>query len=159
MKPVRVSVDVPTAREAVYDFLDVMANHERFTDHFLTDWECSGPARGVGSRARVRARAGGRSEAIDIEVVSAEPPARNVEHGTSSGGRRLTTGTYLLEPLPDGGTRVTFELAWRRAPLTERLAAPLVRAFVRRENARALQRLAERLAAADPEARPAVARG
>ena len=28
-----MSIDVPQAREDVYDFLDVLANHELFTDH------------------------------------------------------------------------------------------------------------------------------
>jgi hypothetical protein len=37
MKPVRVSIDVPQAREDVYDFLDVLANHELFTDHMMRD--------------------------------------------------------------------------------------------------------------------------
>jgi hypothetical protein len=46
MKPVRVSIDVPQAREDVYDFLDILANHELFTDHMLRDWRCEGPARG-----------------------------------------------------------------------------------------------------------------
>jgi hypothetical protein len=36
-----VSVDVPNPREHVYDFLDLMANNERFTDHFMRDWQYS----------------------------------------------------------------------------------------------------------------------
>ena len=39
MKPVRVSVDVPNPRPEVYEFLDVLGNHEQFTDHFMVDWE------------------------------------------------------------------------------------------------------------------------
>src|SRR5215471_16605071 len=104
MKPVRVAVDVPRPREEVYDFLDVMANHQTFNDHFMVDWQLSGPARGVGSRARVRARAA----------------ATITEENVGAGGRRHGTGTYTLEELPGGGTRVMFEYAWRRAPLSER---------------------------------------
>ena len=37
--------------------------------------------------------------------------------------------------------------AWQQAPLSERLAAPLVRAVLRRGNERAMERLAEQLAA------------
>jgi len=40
-----------------------------------------------------------------------------------------------------GGTLVTFTFAWERAPLTDRLAAPLVRAYLRRGSERSLQRL------------------
>jgi len=52
MKPVTVSVTVPNSREEVYDFLDVLANHEPFTDHTMVDWQYSGPAAGLGARAR-----------------------------------------------------------------------------------------------------------
>ena len=143
MRPVQVSIDIPQPREAVHDFPDVLSNHERFTGHFMRDWQYEGPERGVGSRARVTAVAEGRTETIDIEVIQAERPARNVERNVSAGGRRVATGTYVLADLPDGGTRVAFEYAWRRAPWSERLTARVVRAVVRRGNERALQRLAE----------------
>jgi hypothetical protein len=54
--------------------------------------------------------------------------------------------TYTLEPLPSGGTKISFEYAWQQAPLSERLASPLVRAVIRRGNERAMERLAEQLA-------------
>lgn len=146
MKPVRVSIDVPQGREDVYDFLDVLANHELFTDHMLRDWHCTGPARGVGAKARLAAVAGGRAEALDMEVIEAERPARTVERNVSASGR-VATGTYTLGELPGGGTRITFETAWVRVPRAEALAAPLVRALVRRGNERSLERLAEQLAA------------
>ena len=76
MKPVQVTIDVPNAREDVFDFLDVMANHEPFTNHIMRDWEYSGPDRGIGSKARVHVTAGGRTDTIDIEVVDAERQAR-----------------------------------------------------------------------------------
>src|SRR6201989_2678554 len=125
-KPVSVSVDVPNPRTDVYDFLDVMANHEPFTDHMLVDWSYSGPPRGVGSKAQVSSKFGGRKEAVGIEVVAAEAPAKIVEHNVSAGGKRLASGTYELTDLPGGGTRVSFTYAWREAPLGDRLLAPLV---------------------------------
>jgi carbon monoxide dehydrogenase subunit G len=146
MKPVRVTIDVPTPRQEVYDFLDVMANHEPFTDHMLRDWRYSGPDRGVGSKARVTVKAGGRTDQIEIEVVSADPPAKIVERNVGAGGRRIGYGTYTLAELPDGGTRVQFEYSWEQAPLSERLTAPMIRAILRRGNERAMKRLAERLA-------------
>jgi hypothetical protein len=146
MKPVRVSIDVPQAREDVYDFLDVLANHELFTGHMLRDWRCEGPARGVGAKAKVTAVAAGRTEALDVEVIEAERPARNVERNVGASGR-VATGTYTLAGLPGGGTRITFESAWLRVPRSEALAAPLVRAVVRRGNKRAMERLAEQLRA------------
>jgi len=148
MKPVRVSIDVPQRREDVYDFLDVLANHELFTDHMLRDWRCAGPAQGVGAKAKLTAVAAGRTEALDMEVIEAERPTRNVERNVGASGR-VATGTYTLAELPGGGTRVTFETAWLHVPRGETLTAPLVRAMVRRGNKRALERLAEHLAARD----------
>jgi hypothetical protein len=149
MRPVNVTTEVPYPREEVYDFLDVMANHEPFTNHIMRDWEYSGPDRGVGSKARVKVRAGGRTDTIDIEVVAAERPVRIVEQNVGAGGRRVANGTYTLEALPGGGTRIVFEYSWQKAPLGERLAAPLVRAYLRRGNQQAMERLAEQLAAQD----------
>ncbi len=149
LSPVRVQIDVPQACEDVYDFLDVMANHEQFTDHMLVNWRVAGPPappRGVGSKAQVEAKLGGRTDQIEFEVVSAQAPERIVEQNIGAGGKRVGNGTYILEELPAGGTRITFEYSWQRAPASERLAAPLVRAAMRRANERSMERLAQRLA-------------
>ena len=147
MKPVRVSVEVPQSRQEVFDFLDVLGNHEQFTDHFLLDWQVFGPASGVGAKARMRVRSPGPDDWLDMKVTDAEPPRTTSEESVSAKGKRRTRGTYVLEELPGGGTRIGFELAWLEAPLRERLGAPLTRAVVRRANARSLQRFAEVLSA------------
>jgi hypothetical protein len=144
-KPVTVSVDVPQDRQRVFDFLDVMANHEPFNDHFMTDWVLSGPERGVGSKARVKTRALGITDTVDIEVIDAEPPTRIVERNVAAKAGRTGQGTYTLESLPNGGTRITFEYAWIVAPLADRLTAPLARAYIRRAAATSMRRLAEQL--------------
>ena len=149
MKPVTVSVTVPNPREQVYALLDVLANHEPFTDHMLVDWSYSGPAAGVGARAHMRLRRRGRPDWMDLEVIEAEPPRRTVEETVSAAGRRRTRGTYELDPAAGGGTRISFTFSWLQIPTAERLAAPLTRAVVRRGNQRSLQRLAERLAAGE----------
>src|SRR3954468_10626793 len=105
-KPVIVSVDVPHDIDHVFDFLDVMANHEAFNDHLMRDWELSGPPRGVGARARVRTKALGMSDVVDFEVVEAERPTRIVERNVASKARRTGQGTYVLAPLPGGGTHI-----------------------------------------------------
>lgn len=145
MKPVIVSVTVPVSRDAVYEYLDVLANHERFTNHMLVDWSYAGPPAGVGARARMRLRKLGPPDWIDLEVVEAHAPGLSIEESVSTRGRRRTRGTYRLDESPDGGTRVTFELAWLHSPLVERLAAPLTRAIVRRQNRKSLDRLAGQL--------------
>ncbi len=147
MKPVNVSATVPKPRPQVYEFLDRLPNHAGFLDHVLVDWEFSGPERGVGARARARANTVGSQDWTEFEVVEAEAPSRIVEQGVGAGGKRRTRGTYRLEELSDGGTRISFELEWLAASKAERLAPPLIRAFVRRVNGKSMRRLVKQLAA------------
>ena len=146
MKSVTVSIDVPQAPEQVYDFLDVMAHHERFTNHYLSNWRYSGPDRGMGSCATVTAALAGTKTDVAIEVVEAEAPRRIVERNVSAAGRRLAHGTYTIEPLPSGGSHVSFTYAWVRAPLADRLLAFAVRPTMQRANRTVMQRLADELA-------------
>ncbi|GAA2280968.1 hypothetical protein GCM10010145_60950 [Streptomyces ruber] len=146
MQPVIVSIDVPQTPEQVHDFLDVMAHHERFTDHYLTGWRYSGPGRGVGPGATVTAALGGTRTDITIEVVETEVPWRIVERNVGAAGRRLAHGTYTIEPPAAGGSRVSFEYAWARAPLADRLLAPVVRPMTRRANRTVMRRPATELA-------------
>ncbi|RRQ81243.1 hypothetical protein CQW39_05500 [Streptomyces griseofuscus] len=153
MRPVTVSTEVPYPPERVHDFLEVMAHHERFTDHYLTDWRYSGPSRGFGARATVTAALGGTRTDVGIEVINSEPPHRIVEHNVSAGGRRQAHGIYTIAPLPDGaGSRVSFTYTWLCAPLPERLLAPVVRAAMRRANHTVMRRLAAELARYEGEA-------
>jgi hypothetical protein len=152
VKPVTVSVEVPQSPEEVFDYIDVLANHESFTDHFLVDWETSGPERGVGAKARMRVKKPGPDDWLEMEVIASERPRRTVEQATGAKGRRVTQGTYELSALDGGGTSISFELAWLEAPASERLIAPITRAVARSANQKALRRLSERLAA---ESRPA----
>jgi hypothetical protein len=147
MKPVTISVDVPQPPDQVYEFLEVLGNHERFMDHFMVDWELSGPRKGVGAKANVRVKATAEKDWTDVEIVEADADRRLVEETIGgSGGKRRTRGTYLLEPLPAGGTRISFELEFLEMPRGERLMGPLNRAYVRRVNGKGMKRLAEALA-------------
>src|SRR3954452_22340885 len=146
--PVTVSVDVPQLRADVYAFLDVMANHESFTDHMLTDWQCSGPTTGVGAKASVVAKAGGRSDKVRFEVVEVEADRMIRERNWASKDRRVATGTYRLSDTADGGTHIEFTFAFEQVPALERPLVPLMRRMIRSGNERSMQRLDEQLAAA-----------
>jgi len=76
MRPVSVSVAGSASHNEVYSFLDVLANHERFTNHMLVDWSYAGPSSGVGARAHMRINKTGRPDWIDLEVNrrTADPP-------------------------------------------------------------------------------------
>ena len=128
---VSVSTTIDRSREDVHALVDDLAAHERWTDHMLTDWEHPEP--GV---VRVKLKGGGRSE---IRAVSSTPDAI-VEEGTD--GKRRTRGTYALRPLGPGRTEVTFvSEILQRGSRAEALADPLVRAMLKRGNAKALARL------------------
>jgi hypothetical protein len=150
---VTVSIDVQHDIDEVFDFLDVMANHEPFNDHLMRDWELSGPARGIGSRARVRTRALGMSDIVDIEVIDSVAPTRIVEVNVATKAKRTGQGTYTLTSRPGGGTHIDFEYRWIVAPMLDRLTAPLARAYIRRNNTTAMRRLAEQLDRTHAEAR------
>lgn len=145
MKPVTVSTTVSMPQQEVYDYLDVLANHEPFVDHLFTDWSFSGPERGVGAKAQARTNAPGSQDWTDFEVIDAEAPSRIVEEAVGANGKRRTHGTYALDGLPDGGTRISFELEWLEAARIERFFGPLTRAFVHRANAKSMRRLAKLL--------------
>ena len=145
MKPITITTGMAHERERVFAFLDVMALHERFTDHMLRGWACSGPASGVGARASVTSVLGPKPDPIEIEVIDAVPGRRITERNIGAGGRRVAHGTYELEDLSPGGTRVSFTYEWKRAPLSERLLAPFARRLMRRAVGRALDRLADEI--------------
>jgi hypothetical protein len=145
MKPVSTTVTVPRPREEVFDFLDMLGNHAPFTDHFLVDWQLSGPTAGFGATARMRLKKPGPADWLEMEVVASERSKITVEESVSAKGRRRTRGTYVLAEVPGGGTRITFRLEWLQAPLSDRLATPLTRAIAARANAKSLRRLANAL--------------
>ena len=141
-QPVTVSIDVPQDRASVYAYLDVMANHEHFTDHMLTNWRVSGPPTGIGSKADVTAKVGAISDESSIEVFEVEHGRLIRERSIAAKGKRIAHGTYTLSDLPDGGTHIEFEFALQKLPALEKPLLPLMRKLIRKGNERALERLA-----------------
>jgi polyketide cyclase/dehydrase/lipid transport protein len=145
MQPVIVSTTIDRDPDEVYAFLDVKANHERFNDHLLTDWEYAGPPTGLGAKASAIAKVAGRHGPVEMEVIETTVATTIVERYVSHGDVRLTTGTYRIAPGPGGGAKVTYEYAWQRAPRIERMLSLLVRALMRSALQRSMDRLAEQL--------------
>ena len=142
---VSVSTTVVAPPAEVHELLDDLAAHRRWTDHFLVDWELIGDPHGVGAKARFRAKGAGANARAEIEVISSTP-TRIVEEGR--GGKdfsRRTRGTYELAPADGGGTVVTFtNEVWPSSRL-DALGTPLAKAYLRRNNAKALERLRQLL--------------
>jgi uncharacterized protein YndB with AHSA1/START domain len=143
MASITVSTTIHQPRERVFDLLDDLARHEAFTDHFLVDWTLTRErSTGVGAGARMRAKGAGRHPWITITVVESVRPERTVEEGRGGkDGRRRTRGIYELAEAGSGVTRVSFTNELVPAGPLERLQAPLARGYLRKQNARALERL------------------
>ena len=144
-EPVTVSVEVARPRQEVFEYVDVLANHERWMGRLYKDWSFEGPKRGVGAIAKAQVDAPAASERVSFKVVESTAPERIVEEGESAHGKRQTRGTYRFIELEGGGTRIEFELAWVKVPRTERIAPFVSRAFMRRALGKALKTLADLL--------------
>ena len=146
VRPISVSTSVEAPPSEVFEFLSVLANHEPFLNHFLVDWEFSGPPRGVGAKARARQNAPGGQDRTEFEVIEVDDGRRIVEDGLGAKDkngthRRHTRGTYTLTETSGGGTEVEFELEWLQASRAERMIPPMTRAFTRRSIAKGMRRL------------------
>ncbi len=144
MDPVTVSTVISAPREVVFDYLQDIANHAEFTDHYLRHWNLTridSVGRGAGARFRVAAP-GNRYSWADVTFAEVERPHRIVERGRTGKSNRIRTlGVYELHPVA-GGTRVTFTLQTAPATLADRLMEALgARTWFRRKNRKAMHRL------------------
>jgi uncharacterized protein YndB with AHSA1/START domain len=143
--PVTVSTVVSAPRERVFDYLQDIANHPEFTDHFLVDWHLTridSVGRGAGARFRVKAP-GDRFSWADVTFAEVDRPHRIVEVGrTGKNNRVRTLGVYELSPAAPGTTRVRLTLETIPATLSDRLMEALgARAWTSRKMKRAMRRL------------------
>ena len=145
MDPVTVSIVVSASRERVFDYLQDIANHSEFTDHYLVDWHLTridSVGRGAGARFRVRAPRN-RFSWGDVTFAEVDAPHRIVEVGRTGKNNRIRTlGVYELASAAAGTTRVRFTLETVPATLSDRLLESFgARGWLKRKNARALRRL------------------
>jgi uncharacterized protein YndB with AHSA1/START domain len=145
VNPVTVSIVVSAPREQVFDYLQDIANHPEFTDHYLVDWHLTridSVGAGAGARFRVKAP-GNRFSWGDVTFAEVERPHRIVEVGRTGKNNRIRTlGVYDLAPAAAGSTRVRFTLETVPATLADRLMEGLgARSWLRRKNQRAMHRL------------------
>jgi Polyketide cyclase / dehydrase and lipid transport len=107
--------------------------------------------RGPGAGVRLKSTIGPHRDA-EITVIESSPE-RIVETGRGGKGMQSRTrGTYTLSAAPGGGTDVTFTLEMEPATLAEKLQAPAARIYMRKQNARAMERLRELMEARAPAA-------
>jgi uncharacterized protein YndB with AHSA1/START domain len=143
--PITVSTVISAPREQVFDYLQDIANHGEFTDHYLVDWHLTridSVGRGAGARFRVKAP-GNRFSWADVTLIEVERPHKIVEAGRTGKNNRIRTlGTYELVPAERNSTRVRFTLQTLPATLSDRLIESFgARSWMKRKNARAMRRL------------------
>jgi uncharacterized protein YndB with AHSA1/START domain len=143
--PVTVSIVISAPREQVFDYLQDIANHPEFTDHYLVDWHLTredSVGRGAGARFRVKAPAN-RFSWADSTFTEVSRPHRIVEVGRTGKANRIRTlGVYELDPTSGGATRVQFTLETQTSVLSDRLRDAIGgRTWLKRKNTKALRRL------------------
>jgi uncharacterized protein YndB with AHSA1/START domain len=140
-----VSIVIDAPRERIFDYLQDIANHRAFTDHFLVDWHLTridSVGRGAGARFHVQAP-GNRFSWADVTFTEVERPHRIVEAGrTGKTNRVRTLGVYELAPAASGTTRVRFTFATEPATLADRIMESFgAQRWLTRKNTKALKRL------------------
>ena len=145
MDPVTATTVISAPRERVFDYLQDIANHAEFTDHYIVDWHLTRiDSIGLGAGARFRVKAPGqRFSWGDATFVEVERPHRIVEAGRTGKNNRIRTlGTYELAPGASGTTRVRFTLETIPVTLSDRLMESFgARGWFKRKNARSMRRL------------------
>jgi uncharacterized protein YndB with AHSA1/START domain len=140
---VHTSIDRPLAE--VFDYLVDVANHQEFSDHYLTGWRLTRED-SVGVGAGARFKQGGRLNRFgyfDLNLVEVEAPHRIVAVGRGGKFNRFQTWSeWLLEPTSTG-TRVEYSYEQSSDVPTDKLveAAGGRKAYVKRNSAKALRRL------------------
>ncbi len=139
------SIVVSAPRERVFDYLQDIANHPEFTDHYLVDWHLTridSVGRGAGARFRVKAPRN-RFSWADVTFSEVERPHRIVEVGRTGKNNRIRTlGVYELAPAEAGATRVRFTIETVPVTISDRLMEGLgAKGWLRRNNRRAMRRL------------------
>jgi uncharacterized protein YndB with AHSA1/START domain len=145
MDAMTVSIVVDAPREQIFDYLQDIANHSEFTDHYLVDWHLTridSVGRGAGARFRVKAP-GNRFSWADVTLAEVERPHRIVEVGRGGKNNRIRTlGVYELAPGAHDTTRVRYTLETEPAKLSDRLMESFgARGWLKRKNQRSLRRL------------------
>jgi Polyketide cyclase / dehydrase and lipid transport len=145
MDPIQVSIVVDSSRDEVFDYLQDLANHPQFTDHYLVDWHLTREdSIGVGAGARFRVRAPrNRFGWAGVSFAELQRPYRIVEVGSGGKGNRIRTlGVYELAPGAGNTTRITFTFKTEPAKVSDKLLESLGgRMWVRRQSAKAMRRL------------------
>jgi uncharacterized protein YndB with AHSA1/START domain len=157
MRPFTCSVTIDTPRERVFEYLEDVANHVEFSDHYLKDFRLERvESRGVGAAARFRI-ALGKSLWGEIGIAELERPFRIALEGEAGRlGRVKVHATYTLTAYGQDMTRLEYSLSTTPATRTAELRLMLGgRTWIGLQSRKALRRLAQVLEEGQPRAHAA----
>ncbi len=144
MDPVSNTVLIDRRPEEIFAYLEDVANHAEFTDHYLKDFRLTREdSLGLGAGARFRVDAPlNRFSWADITVIESQPPRRLVQRGRTGKFNRIRLlSTYELET-SGGSTQVTLTTETERPRLlSDRIMEALAKGWFKRNQGRALKRL------------------
>jgi uncharacterized protein YndB with AHSA1/START domain len=143
--PVTAETTIARPREEVFAYLEDIANHAEFTDHYLRDWRLTSEesvGRGAGARFKLKQRFN-RFPWADVTFVEVQRPWRIVEAGRAGKFNRVRTlGVFELESAAGNTTRVRYTFETQPKLPTDRLLEALgARGWVKRGTRKALGRL------------------
>ena len=145
MDPVRSTIVIDKRPEEVFAYLEDVANHAEFTDHYLKDFRLTREdSIGLGAGARFKVDAPfNRFSWADITIVEAERPKRIVERGrTGKFNRNRLLTTYELEQVTGGSTQVSLVTETEPGKLpSDRIMEAMAKGWFKRNPRKALQRL------------------
>ena len=157
MRPFTCTITIDAPRERVFDYLEDIANHAEFSDHYLKDFRLERiESRGVGAAARFRI-AFGRSLWGEIAIAALERPYRIALEGEAGRlGRVKVHAAYTLTPYGQDMTRLEYELSTTPATRTAELRVKLGgRTWLKLQTSRALRRLSRAVEEEQPRAHAA----
>src|SRR3954447_12767412 len=143
MEPLSVSTTIARPREEVFAYLEDIANHPEFSDHYLVDWRLTrvdSVGRGAGARFRYTAPLQ-RFDWADVTIIDVEAPRRIVQAGRGGkANRNRLRSVWELEALHGGVTRVTLTVETKPALPSDRIVEALgQRGWLRRKGRKALR--------------------
>jgi uncharacterized protein YndB with AHSA1/START domain len=152
LRPLTCSITIDAPREQVFEYLEDIANHVEFSDHYLKDFRLERvESRGVGAAARFRIALGG-SLWGEIAIAELERPYRIALQGEAGRlGRVKVHGTYTLTDYGQDRTRLEYELSTTPDTRTAELRLMLGgRTWLILQSRKALRRLARVLEQGQP---------
>ena len=145
MDPVSSKIVIDKHPEEVFAYLEDVANHAEFTDHYLKDFRLTREdSIGLGAGARFKVDAPlNRFSWADVTVIESERPKRIVQRGRTGKFNRIRLlSTYEIEPASGGTTQVTLTTETEPPKLpSDKIMESLAKGWFKRNQRKALKRL------------------